>query len=598
MTLSYLGSLSATLPGWSPDQLRRLHLEIEQIAREFPDFHLGFLGTDVISWEGRVEADGKQLWIAVVCDPVFPDRPPAVFPLDESHCIRDLRESLHQNADRTMCLFTPDGGQNSWHPSITLSEVIRRARIHWERLVQGEHIDVHTDWFDPLSKLTCSHRFLLPHTLQRWFLGASQRRGQFGYILLPGSMGIVSTHFEPRDTGHAPWKESFPSLPEESGVWIRDRKAWNSVQSLIKGTITSEECLARIAHNHALTHPGPVLICNTNEAAVQAWLLDCPLCGNLGSNQPPLTRVQFVDLRAELISRMPDESLPHKLRERGLLIVGCGSLGSAVVDKLLRSGYERFYLSDFDIVDIPNILRHSSSLASLYRRKVDVIRDYIVQRNPYATVRTYPYDLFSEIAYSVRTQLAERLELIVSTVANSKANLLVNRYGLKHGIPMVFASVLGKGFGGRIFRVIPEHTPCYNCCALLQDTFPRRFVRFTPEADQQLACRDGHYDMPGIPGLARDIDMVASLVERFASATLEPDCPLHSAFVRQTGDHFLWSNYAGWEFDRPFELRRETYYRVNSCPSCDPSLGLPLSVREERRLMQAMLRHSSRDVVE
>src|SRR5262245_56191667 len=76
-----------------------------------------------------------------------------------------------------------------------------------------------------------------------------------------------------------------------------------------------------------------------------------------------------------------------RLRSATLLIAGCGSIGGAVIEPLVRMGAEHLLLAEPDAYDLPNMNRQSVRLQDLGRNKAEVFQERLRDINPYAAIR-------------------------------------------------------------------------------------------------------------------------------------------------------------------------------------------------------------------
>src|SRR2546428_11622245 len=90
------------------------------------------------------------------------------------------------------------------------------------------------------------------------------------------------------------------------------------------------------------------------------------------------------DLVFRIFSRNPNER--EMLRKKHLVIVGVGSVGSAIALMAARAGVGKFTLIDNDDVDPANIGRHVCNLSHLLRSKARGVTALIEQVNPEADV--------------------------------------------------------------------------------------------------------------------------------------------------------------------------------------------------------------------
>ncbi|MGN0843722.1 MAG: ThiF family adenylyltransferase [Kiritimatiellia bacterium] len=91
-----------------------------------------------------------------------------------------------------------------------------------------------------------------------------------------------------------------------------------------------------------------------------------------------------------------------RIRSAKILLMGLGGVGSWCAEALIRAGVEHIGLVDFDVVSASNFNRQLGALRStLGRRKVDVIRERILDINPNVSVKTFPVKFTAETAKEV-----------------------------------------------------------------------------------------------------------------------------------------------------------------------------------------------------
>lgn len=72
---------------------------------------------------------------------------------------------------------------------------------------------------------------------------------------------------------------------------------------------------------------------------------------------------------------------PESVEDR-IHIVGCGSVGSAIAELLVRSGLTKLTLWDFDVVEEKNIVNQLYTVSSVGKAKVDALKDILCSINP------------------------------------------------------------------------------------------------------------------------------------------------------------------------------------------------------------------------
>ena len=78
----------------------------------------------------------------------------------------------------------------------------------------------------------------------------------------------------------------------------------------------------------------------------------------------------------------------QKLKRASVAIAGAGGLGSNIAVMLARSGVGHLHIVDFDIVDITNLNRQVYTVRHIGSRKVDAIKEILMEINPYLKVTT------------------------------------------------------------------------------------------------------------------------------------------------------------------------------------------------------------------
>ncbi|MGW1274281.1 ThiF family adenylyltransferase, partial [Streptomyces sp. NPDC002491] len=106
-----------------------------------------------------------------------------------------------------------------------------------------------------------------------------------------------------------------------------------------------------------------------------------------------------VDFGAEAVSRnlgILNDREQAALRAATVLVAGCGSVGGAVVEPLVRLGVTRFRLADPDSFDVSNLNRQACVAADVGKPKPEVLAHRVKAINPCSEVRTYTEGLTLE----------------------------------------------------------------------------------------------------------------------------------------------------------------------------------------------------------
>lgn len=561
---------------WYERDPARMRTELE--AGERTGARLRWLrhGNGLVGWQGLVEVQGKQHFLTITYPPTFPMAAPHVLETEPfQDTVVDDHKTYHQFIDGSLCLYTVGRDARSWSPAYTIADVLERYREYREMANAGMHVDEHgvrTDIAGLPMPLTL---VMSPAQAQAMSIGGWGRLDVVVPLVgasmivsrLTGRSGLVPMPLESWAPGSA-----LPLLPAR-GFWVnvadtswRRLHTWAEIESLLSRTLPqrqlAEALAARVlvlARSDA-TAPG-------NALAIFRILADARPTDPAVSSQ-----VQIVDLEERLFARV-DGAMDGRKRLAGarVALVGLGSLGSAVALHLARSGVAAFDLFDPDRLEPENISRHAADLSGLYLPKVFSVESIIRGRNPGAQIRSHASSPLWDGSGAAQRRFQELLDdpasLVVVTTADDQVEAAINQMAVLARAPVVYGSVLGAAEHGRIFRVIPGQTACYQCILDAQAAEPDRFPSLQ-EARGGERAGVHPYRQPGIPGLGIDIEQVALMTARLALQTLALRLAVDIGYPAAHGDHFLWTGRGGWAFDHPQQVRVESYARSASCAVC------------------------------
>lgn len=554
------------MPGGIPQ--RRLLTELAALAERYPATRMVKLALEAPTFEVILEVEGTQHPVRLILPPGYPEVPPEVRELTApGGRVRAANGAMHRFPDGTLCLFPHGNDPQGWHAGRCAADALDQCVA----LLRKEHAEggVRRMLYQGHERLIISpgaaQLFRLPEGRGMMSLG---RAGQEGRDLFVTSI-TEDLHGQVVPGIEACWAKVL--VPAGEALWVRldaGGRAWNehlSDASTLRALLTAAlpEALARRAQ---LADP-LVLVPAERDGAV-GWLLRRP--------PAPLGAIHFseavITTPDELLFRRVDPVLDRReaMAEVRVVIVGLGSLGGAVAQALARSGFCRFVLVDPDQLSLENVSRHVGSTRDLGRRKVDIIADAIVAINPRAVVERIPQWLAGDIAgYGAGAEFATLLArpdrtLVITTCAVGRVERQINALALRRGTPAIYAAVLGAGAHGRVFRVIPGESPCYECVHLAQLHQPDAFPAFPVGT----AAEGQPYSDPGLPGLAIDIGQIALITARFALQTVARVHGLDLGMADEIGDHLLWTNHGGWGFDRPLQIEVVRVPRAEGCHAC------------------------------
>lgn len=582
---------------------RRYEQELQ--ALEAADLPFRLLVNDTRrGWEGQVEVAGESHLLRIFYPDEYPEAPPLVFDSPDFRLeLLDDRSTFHQLANNSLCLFAMGYGADSWSPEFTVVDVIARYRAFRTLASEGAHILQH---YSEDERVTVFRQgtplYITPNVAQVMSLPGG--KGGFGFRSTPtGFAGLIVVAGD-EATGvvgqDAP--DAWGPLPLQAplrGIWCRIDLGGDSWDEAHRHP---ERLASQVRERLGLAvmpwpPPFSLILVDLHEA--QATQPDMRLVLSIsGTKEWILKPIECVSMPEALFQRV-DGALSGraKLQDCTVVVVGVGSLGSHAALALAKAGVSRFALFDPDRLRLENVCRHVGDLADLGELKVDIVNCAIQRRNPGAEVEAHGgsplRDASVDSVASGRAfeRLLERPKtLVLVTVADDRVERRLNHWLVGLNVPAVYASVLGRGEHGRIFRVVPGETPCYQCILYAQTAHPGYFPRLEAPEGQPLPGR-GEYHQPGMPGIGIDVEQIALMTARFALQTLARQVVDGIGYPDEKADHLLWTNHGGWCFDRPQQLRIEPYSRVADCAVCGSgSADQPLSEVER----QAHLERSKR----
>jgi molybdopterin/thiamine biosynthesis adenylyltransferase len=120
-------------------------------------------------------------------------------------------------------------------------------------------------------------------------------------------------------------------------------------------------------------------------------------------------------------------------------IVGCGGIGSAVAEQLVRLGVRRFTLVDPDVLSLSNITRvYGSTPSDVGRPKVDVLSDLIRQIAPDASIAS----LASMVTMEDTARQLVGVDVLFGCTDDNAGRLVLSRFASYMVTPVIDCGVL------------------------------------------------------------------------------------------------------------------------------------------------------------
>ena len=128
------------------------------------------------------------------------------------------------------------------------------------------------------------------------------------------------------------------------------------------------------------------------------------------------------------------------LREKRVLVVGCGGLGGHILDQLARIGVGKLRLVDGDVFEETNLNRQLLSRISLLGvSKAKAAGDHVAAVNPEIAVETVEAFMTEE---NVRTLIAD-CDIVMDALDNIPSRRILSKACAEAGIPYVYGAIQG-----------------------------------------------------------------------------------------------------------------------------------------------------------
>lgn len=167
-------------------------------------------------------------------------------------------------------------------------------------------------------------------------------------------------------------------------------------------------------------------------------------------------------LKIDIFSRNTGILESDIMLNKGVIIIGCGSVGSLVALELARAGVGRFFLIDGDIMSYHNICRHQCGIQDVGKFKTTAVKERILQINPTANIKV-ANKMIQEIALSEFDDFCNGDTIIIGCADNRDGDLYADSMiGKVYNLPFISIGFWERAFAGEIFYCLPEGMPSYS----------------------------------------------------------------------------------------------------------------------------------------
>lgn len=158
---------------------------------------------------------------------------------------------------------------------------------------------------------------------------------------------------------------------------------------------------------------------------------------------------------------MPRSGANSSLTNKSVLLVGCGSVGCEVADKLGAAGVGNISITDPDVLTVSNTYRHSLNQDFIHFPKAQTVSWQLTQKYPWINATGYNSRLLDLRDKKILSQV----DIIIIAIGAPTQERLFNEYLTKYNIktPVIYTWLEGYGIGGHAILSIPGKKGCLRC---------------------------------------------------------------------------------------------------------------------------------------
>jgi len=172
----------------------------------------------------------------------------------------------------------------------------------------------------------------------------------------------------------------------------------------------------------------------------------------------------------DVISNYFTKNQIKKIIKTKILIIGCGGLGSNIANILIRTGYKKIILVDYDKVEFRNLNRQQYTFSDIGKEKVYILKENLLKINPSADILPINQCLNNESLVKIIKKY--KPDIIVEAVDKVASKIMIFETALKMKKYVITASGVA-GFGDienikiirkKNYTIIGDLISACGCC--------------------------------------------------------------------------------------------------------------------------------------
>lgn len=366
---------------------------------------------------------------------------------------------------------------------------------------------------------------------QPWIASVRQFNWEDG--VAPGSR---ATHFLEGTELRTPWVrvDQVTSFASAEDMWtaLQARAVAEEISSSLRvGNLEVSFLLALFPEEHAPGVKGAGVI-------VLAQIRDARNRATIRSSKTERMKTSHTFIRtaragrSDLTARAPELA---GAANSHILVIGCGALGSVIVDQLARCGIRKITVVDGDRVEPGNLMRHTATFYQVGLNKARAVADLARMANPEIDIQVieekigYARGDGVAIDKSLHVRLAEIIaeaHLIIDATAEIAVHEVVADIARSVGCNYLYAESTSGAWGGYVAYFPDGADACWNCSEYsIQDGEILLPIGDGGRTVQPVACSE-----PTFFGTSFEIAEVAIHAARVGVSVLSGDGPGWATF--------------------------------------------------------------------
>lgn len=260
------------------------------------------------------------------------------------------------------------------------------------------------------------------------------------------------------------------------------------------------------------------------------------------------------------------------IKDKKVLIVGCGSIGGYLASELVKAGISNICLVDKDRLSPDNIYRHLLGLEFVGQYKTKAIIKHLENNIPYIRMKSFE-DNIENLIENYKLDF-EEFDLIISATGNHNVNRWINNYCIDDNIsvPVIYLWNEVLGIGNHALFIDRKNKGCFECLIGLDEnglydktSYCKRGQVFTKKYN---GCHSTFLPFGSIHSL-KTVAMGVELSLKYFNGEIEENCLIsqkgEDIYMKKEG--LLTSDRYKYQKNDIWKLSGSDFMNIN-CNSC------------------------------